>query len=578
MKLQPLLAISLALAIGGCATTTEETGVSPTNAPVPSNLRSEFENSSETASFYGPFLAASQAQKDLHHRSAAQHYLSALANDPESTYVAERAFFQLLYSGQLEDATKVANQMMTGDVPVQDHLIKLIHILSFYKQGNWPETRVLLDKHLDTGFGFLAMPLLKAWSYAAEDNLEQAEEALEALRSRRFDHLADEHLAYMADYLGDEVRAEELYKKVIAGERLASVQPIIAYAYMLKRAGKDTQALDLLVEQSKRFNNQVYLYREGQKLLRGGTPTQTAASPQGAAGLMFFRLGTELAQNKATQSSIIYMRIASYMTPKVEDVYFMLGSLFEQIENVEEAVAAYNMISPDSPSRAAAEARKIEAYRYGGKADLAEAFLRKELLKYPGNSKLSIDLADILQQRQDYDGAILYYSRAIASINTPKATDWYVYFARGATFESKGDWSSAEADMKAALALAPNEPVVLNHLGYSWIDRGQNIEEAKEMIARAVEARPKDGFIVDSMGWALYLTGDYDAAIGYLEQAVKLEPDEATLNDHLGDAYWRVGRKIEARFQWQHALDSNPTEEERLKLVEKLADGLPDKS
>ncbi|UTW57947.1 tetratricopeptide repeat protein [Kordiimonas sp. SCSIO 12603] len=577
MRLQPLLAISLALAIGGCVTTTE-TGVTSENAPVPSNLRSEFEDTSPDGNFYGPFLAAIQSQTDLQHRDAAKHYLSALENDPDSRYVAERAFFQLLYSGQLEDAVEVSNRMMSDEEIVQDHLIKLLHILAVYQEEDWPRVRALLDEHLDTGFGFLITPILKAWTFAAEGDLELAEKALEVLKTRRFDNLANEHLAYMADYLGEKERAETLYNEIISSDRLTSVQPIISYAYMLIKQARFREAVQLLAEQNKRFKNQPYLLREGQNIVSGGIPSQIVSRPQSAAGLVFFRLGTELAQNNALQSAIIYMRIASFMTPEVEDTYFVLGSLFERAENIEEAIAAYNMVPLDSPRRAIAEARKIEAYRYGGRAELAEAFLRKELLKHPGNSKLSVDLADILQGRQDYDGAILYYSRAILAIKTPTANDWYPYFARGASFESRGDWEAAEADMIEALNIAPDEPVVLNHLGYSWIDRGKNIEQAKDMIARAVKARPNDGFIVDSMGWALYLTGEYMKAIEYLEQAVKLEPDEATLNDHLGDAYWRVGRKIEARFQWKHALDSNPTDEERLKLVEKLADGLPNNS
>lgn len=579
MKLQPLTAIMLALAIGGCATTQTDT-VSETSLDrsVPSSLRSEFQNSSSEGSFYGPFLAATQAQSELHHRDAAKYYLSALENDPNSTYVAERAFFQLLYSGQVDEAAKVAATLMQGDTPVNDHLIKLLHILDTYKQGDWQKGRELLALHLDTGFGFLITPILRAWTHVAEGDVEKAEAALQTIRKRGFGHLADEHLAYMLDYLGNKKRAEKLYKTVIASDKLNSLQPIIAYAYMLQQQGKKQELLALFSEQLKRFNNHAYLYREGQKIANGKPPMQVATTPLGAAGLVFFRLGTELEQNNALQSAIIYMRIASFMVPDVEDTYFVLGSLFEKSKNIDEAIAVYNMVPLNSPSRVIAEERKIDVYLYGGKPELAEAYLRKQLLRFPANTDLAIKLADILQDRKDYDGAILYYSRAIAAIKSPQVGDWYPYFARGASFESKGDWQAAEKDMLFALKIAPSEPVILNHLGYTWIDRGENIEQAKEMISLAVQARPKDGFIIDSMGWALYLTGDYDKAIEYLEQAVKLEPDDATLNDHLGDAYWQVGRTIEARFQWRHALDSGPTEEERLKLVQKLADGLPKQS
>jgi Flp pilus assembly protein TadD len=143
-------------------------------------------------------------------------------------------------------------------------------------------------------------------------------------------------------------------------------------------------------------------------------------------------------------------------------------------------------------------------------------------------------------------------------------------------FEKTKQWQQAEADLQTALTLRPDEPSLLNFLGYSWIDRGENLPMARAMVERAVELRPRDGYIVDSLGWALYTLGDYEAAVAKLERAVELKPGDPTINDHLGDAYWRAGRRNEARFQWMRALRSADEETDKGAIQAKLDKGLPD--
>ena len=130
--------------------------------------------------------------------------------------------------------------------------------------------------------------------------------------------------------------------------------------------------------------------------------------------------------------------------------------------------------------------------------------------------------------------------------------------------------------MRKALELQPEQPHVLNYLGYSWIDQGINLDEGMKMIKRAVDQRPDDGYIVDSLGWAYYRIGNYEDAVKNLERAIDLKPEDPTINDHLGDAYWRVGRTLEAKFQWAHARDLKPEPEELPKIEAKIENGLPD--
>lgn len=574
--MQPFKSSLLALALAACTAQ----GPAPVGlAPAPSSLRSEFSSHDMDATLYGPFLAATLAQHDSQHASAARYFLEALNADPNSDFVADRAFFQLLYAGRMEEAATLAAEIQEAESPLEDDLIRLMYVLEAYKRQDWNAVRDRLAKSQGAGFGFLVSPLLEAWTYAAEKDIAAATNALAPLmEDPRLGIIAEEHFAYILDHLQKWDAASTAYLSIASAERPASLQPLIAYADMLYRSGKQDEARDFLGEQTKRFSQNRFLLREGMRVTGGYGPSQEAASPRGAAGLIFYRLATEFAQGRTPEAAVVYLRVASYLTPEVSEIYFLLGNLLEQLENPEAAAAAYASVPPTSELNSLSELRRIGALRQAGKDGEAEARVRAALREYPNSSAHLTTLADMLRDKESYEEAVHFYTRAIDQIASAKRNDWFVYFARGVCYERLGKWREAETDLKAALRLNPGEASVLNYLGYSWIDRGQNIDEAKAMIEQAVEEQPDDGFIIDSLGWVHYLTGDFETAVTLLEQAVKLEPTDPTINDHLGDAYWRVGRRIEARFQWRHALDNEPTDEERQAITDKLDVGLPEQS
>ncbi|MFC3053103.1 tetratricopeptide repeat protein [Kordiimonas pumila] len=572
MKLQPLIATILLLASGGCVSSTGEDA-----APTVSPLYSENSYTADSASFYGPFVAATEAQHSERYQASADYYLEALKLDPDSKFVADRAFFQLIYAGRMDDAAKIAAEISMSNVDEEDDLVHLFYVLQAFKQKNWPDVRLRMNERLGTGFGYIIAPILSAWSYAAEGDLVAAQAALAPLgENPRLAGIEQEHLAYIYDYLGDYGKAAEQYKVVTAIEPSVSLQPVIAYAHMLYKMGQKEAAREFLGQQITKYESHSFLLREGAQVTNGLAPTHQVDTPNGALSMVFYRLASEFAQNGSLQTAIVYLRVASYLTPEVSDIYFMLGSLFERLEKTDAAARAFNSIAPTSPFKKAADARRIEVLKAGGQVDLAEELTRDALIKEPGNYDMLVTLAGILQGKEKFTEAIGYFDKAIAQIKTPQENDWYVYFARGVSYERTGNWPLAERDMKMALKLNSTQPSVLNYLGYSWIDRGENVDEARTMIEEAVKARPLDGFIVDSLGWVYYLTGDYQKSVETLEKAVRLEPGDATITHHLGDAYWRVGRKVEARFQWRHALEGELKQDERDTILLKLENGLSD--
>jgi Flp pilus assembly protein TadD len=185
-----------------------------------------------------------------------------------------------------------------------------------------------------------------------------------------------------------------------------------------------------------------------------------------------------------------------------------------------------------------------------------------------------IELGDILRGRNRFPDAVAAYDGAIARLEPAEGRYWSLFYSRGIALERSGQWPRAEGDFLRALELQSDQPLVLNYLGYSWLEKREHLDRALKMIERAVELRPNDGYIVDSLGWAHFQLGDYPQSIQYLERAIELLPEDPTINDHLGDAYWRSGRLAEARYQWQRALQFQPEADEVKTIDAKLDKGL----
>jgi Flp pilus assembly protein TadD len=208
----------------------------------------------------------------------------------------------------------------------------------------------------------------------------------------------------------------------------------------------------------------------------------------------------------------------------------------------------------------------------------AEKHLDGLIKENPQDSEAIMALGNIQRGHKKFAECADTYTKGVATIAQPDKNNWIIFYFRGICYERSHQWPKAEADLKKALDLFPEQPQVLNYLGYSWIDQGAHLDEGMDMIKRAVAQRPDDGYIVDSLGWAYFRTGNYEEALKQLEKAIELKPEDSTINDHLGDAYWRVGRTLEAKFQWAHARDLKPDPEDLPKIEAKIKDGLPDET
>jgi len=311
------------------------------------------------------------------------------------------------------------------------------------------------------------------------------------------------------------------------------------------------------------------------RLEDGGLRDPLIASPVHGLADAFYGSATALAQENARSPAIFYLRFALYLRPDFAEAALVLGRLFEIEEQPANALAVYELIADDASVAGEARLREVWALEAMGREDEALERLRVLMTSAPDTVDNLSALANLLRQRGELDEAIANYTRAIdMAAGNEGVRHWVLYYARGIAFHQDDDWARAEADFIKALALNPGQPDVLNYLGYSWVERGENLEQAHAMLEEAVAQRPNDGYIVDSLGWSYFRRGDIGQAIVHLERAVLLRPENPTINEHLGDAYWVDGRRTEARFQWSHALSLSVDSDQAQVLRRKIAEGL----
>ncbi|MBX9926959.1 MAG: tetratricopeptide repeat protein, partial [Hyphomicrobiaceae bacterium] len=290
---------------------------------------------------------------------------------------------------------------------------------------------------------------------------------------------------------------------------------------------------------------------------------------------VFYGLGEALAAEGGVNLGMVYLQLALFLSPDHPFALAALANAQEGLKKFDSANATYDRIPPGTALQSSVDIRKAFNLNSLERVDEAKVILEQVAARDATDLRPLEALGNIMRARKRYDEAIVYYSKAIDLVAKPEKRHWAYWYSRGTCYERVKNWPAAEADLQKALVLFPDQPLVLNYLGYSWVDQGLNLKQGLALIEKAVTLRPDDGYIVDSLGWAYFKLGDFKEAVKYLERAVELRPEDPTLNDHLGDALWRVGRTLEATFQWEQALSLKPEPDEAEKIRQKLDNGLP---
>ncbi|MEL6520328.1 MAG: tetratricopeptide repeat protein [Pseudomonadota bacterium] len=519
----------------------------------------------------GAYLAARHASFFNDHRAAAEYYIKALARDRQNPVLLENAVLAYTGMGDVDRAIPIARQMQIAGIESQ--VANMILMAGQLKSGDYQQA--LDDIDAGRSVGPLVDGLVKAWGYVALDDRDAALAAFdESSESTGLQAFGRYHRALALTVMGDYDAADAVFAGDDSGALRLTRRGRIAHAEVLSQLDRNGDALEV-VTQNRGWQSDVGLRTLAEKLEAGETLPITIAT-SGVDGLaeVFYTVAGALRGEAADNYTLLYARIAEYLRPEHTDAVLLTAGLLESQEQYELATAAYDTVGRDHPAYLAAELGRAEALRLAGKQDAATEVLRQLTETHGALASVHITLGDVLRQQEMYQEAASAYDAAINLIGDPQENHWIVYYARGITHERTDQWEKAEPDFRKALELRPDQPQVLNYLGYSLVEMKTNLEEALDMIERAVAARPDSGYITDSLGWVLYRMGRYNEAVGHLERATELMPVDPIVNDHLGDAYWAVGRKIEAEFQWHRALSFDPEPKEAERIRRKLEVGL----
>jgi tetratricopeptide (TPR) repeat protein len=522
----------------------------------------------------GSYLAARHAGGQGDVAAAASYYRAALRGDPRNNELLGRTFLAVLANGEVEEGVKLAERVLQVDK--NESIARLILGVRAVKQKQYPVARRELAQSIRGPITDLAATLLSAWTMANPAEAKRAIDSIDKLAGADWYAIFKElHAALILDVAGQKRDAAKHFERAYKLDPTA-LRVVQAYGSFLARQGNTAEALKVFATFDEALPRHPLIVEAVTDLKAGKKLPLMVDTPQAGAAEVLYGLGAALGRHGGEDLGLIYLQFSLYLAPSHPLALLSLGDLYEAMKKPEVANKAYERVLLNSPLHRYAQIQLALNLDSLDRTDEAKASLEKVIAANPSDLEAIMALGNVLRGRKQFAECADVYSKGIDTIGKPEKSNWMIYYFRGICFERAKQWPKAEADLKMALALFPDQPHVLNYLGYSWIDQGVNLDEGMRMIKRAVEQRADDGYIVDSLGWAYYRLGNMEEAVKQLERAIELKPEDPTINDHLGDAYWRVGRELEARFQWSHARDLKPEPEDLAKIEAKLKSGLPD--
>ncbi|WP_108395641.1 tetratricopeptide repeat protein [Devosia submarina] len=523
------------------------------------------------ASPTGSFMAGQQALKDLRTDEAARYFFQAAQSEWENPLLVERAFIAFAADGQIGQAASTARHLLELDG--NNELAELIVATEALKERRYNAAERMLNALGQDSFTGITATILRAWALVGDNRKREADAVLDELGQTGLEDFLVFHRALMAETAGDIDEAV-----VLAGQAYDN-EPYVArvvevYARILANAGRFDEAREIIAQFEGQGLTHPIVSNVKRQVEAGQRPGVFATNVQVGAAEMFHGIGVALARDGSRDLSLVFLRMGLYLDPAADVITLALGQLLDAADQHEAANRIYEAVPANSAMKSTAVVRIATNLDNLGDREEALRRLNNIVATRPDDLDAVSVLGDLLRTDEQYAAAAEAYTKALEITGGNNPPDWRFYYVRGIAYERNKEWPKAEADFLKALELNPDQPAVLNYLGYSWIDKDMHLEEALGMIEKAVAAAPQDGYIVDSLGWAFYKLGRIDEAVKTLEQAVLMLPTDPEINDHLGDAYWKAGRQLEARFQWNIAssVDTVGTVKER--AAPKLAEGL----
>lgn len=523
-------------------------------------------------SVFGAYLAGEFALKTGEIDAAAEAFRTAAAMRPNNDELEQRLFFLNVASGDVDAAVAQAENLLEAGSDFGEP--RLLLAIAAIRDGRFEEALQQADQLDAPGLGSLLLPFVRAWATYGQGDAEAARALLEGSDDGALDTMRRFHRAALAalDSRPDEALID--LDAVMTGDGAGAPARIMQlFARVLIDAGRPEEARERLEQHLALYDDDI-VREQLARLNRGERVALPFATPQAGTADAMLGLAEGLGVRNGGMQGLFFASLARYLAPENAESTLLIGEIYARLENYQAALTALETVPESAPQWWQAQKLRGEVLDAMGEVDQAADAFRQLAGSNPERIDPLIDLGNLYRRHERYAEAEPPYSEAIGKVPELENRHWRLLYFRGITYERTERWPEAEADFLKALELEPDQPFVLNYLGYSWVDQGLNLERALDMLTLAVDLRPEDGFIVDSLGWVYYRLGEFDKAVSYLERAVELQPGDPVINDHLGDAYWQVGRTREARFQWERALSLEPAEKEVPLIEAKLADGL----
>ena len=507
----------------------------------------------------GPFLAARMATVENDFQAAARFFVQAVAHDPQDRFLQDSALVALVSAGEIDRAVQLANRIGGDGEPTE--LSRLIQRADLVHAGDWDG--VLADvgtpSDVDSEADLLA-GMLRGWGLLGAGKAKEALAEFDRLsRLQGVAPMVNYHLALARALVGDYEGAEALLADETTG---AHILGFAARAQILAQLERRDEAVAMIEAiPGVEAEPQLLALRDR---LKSGQPVafDVVRTPADGIAQVFLTFASALASSADPEPlSLIHARLAAWLSPDTAEARLMVAQILQERQQFDLAEPEFDALRRMGQMRPAAELARIDSLSGAGRADEAGKAALSLTAAYPDLPQAWIALGDLLRQQEKFAQAVPAYDKALALLeDAPADARWFPLYARAIALERSGQFERAEADFLAAIEIRPEQASLLNYLGYSWIDRNENLDRALALIQKAVELSPEDGYILDSLAWAYYRLGRYQEAVAPMEAAILTMSQDPLVNDHLGDIYWKVGRHREAEIQWRRALSLEPTE------------------
>ncbi len=521
----------------------------------------------------GPYLAAVQADIQNDYRAAAEYYQEAMLYAPAKPELRQSALVMAICADDVPAAIRLADSVLSDDGASQ--IAGLVQLTARLTDEDFTAAAALIDNP-DFRFNPLLVGLMRGWIELGLGSSAKAVAAFDGMDGNDALKIYGQyHKALALAVAGDFDAAATIMAGADGTPLHLSRSAILAHAEILMQLDRRDDALAVLDGALADAGADSGMRKMRDAIAAGDDVPYTlvTSAREGAAEAMLL-MGSALSRDAADRSGLVYGRLAAHIRPGFDEAILLSAEILEAQDQHALAIESYGRIGVGSDWYVTAETGRAEALRESGRVDAGIEALKSLARARPEDMSVHLALGDALRAAERYAEATDAYSAAIDLIETPSASQWGLYYSRGITYERTDHWPKAEADFRKALELQPDQPFVLNYLGYTMVEKQEKLDEAQQMIEKAVAERPDDGYITDSLGWVLYRLGKFEEAVPHIERAVELLPVDPIINDHLGDVLWAVGRKREAEFQWRRALSFGPDEADAVRIRRKLEVGL----